>query len=493
MKVTVTPAHALTGEGQRLDASYHASPGVQALRTLREWASAPPVATMGAPHLLRESAPGYVARRLDRLADVCVPGGVFIGGRSKRIYVDDPERGIPFLSSSDMLMASFDGVKLISKKQPELDSLILRRGWTLISRSGTIGNTAYVRQDMDGLAGSEHIMRVAPDPDKIPPGYLYAFLSSRLGTDIIKAGTFGSVIDTIDPERISNLPIPRLDAATEERIHGLIEQAAQLRAEANELNDTAKQDLVLQVGLPELSLRDSLTKGCHIFLSQSQSLLYRSLTAWNYNPIMQRIKDTVMRNEYSRLGEVVVANGIRYGSQFKRIDASPQKGIRLLSQTHVFQTAPEGRWISRQSVPDYREFMVAQNTILVAAQGTTGDNELFGHCQLSHRNFEDCMITQHILRIIPNEDRIEPGYLFAFLSSEYGFQLLRSTACGTKLLGLILPNVGAIPIPRLSGSAESDIARKIIHSYDKRADAVDLEEQALSLLSKGLNLQSYDV
>jgi hypothetical protein len=40
MKVTVTPAHALSGEGQRLDASYHASPGVQALRTLRDWASA---------------------------------------------------------------------------------------------------------------------------------------------------------------------------------------------------------------------------------------------------------------------------------------------------------------------------------------------------------------------------------------------------------------------------------------------------------------------
>jgi len=134
--------------------------------------------------------------------------------------------------------------------------------------------------------------------------------------------------------------------------------------------------------------------------------------------------------------------------------------------------------------------MVAQGTILVAAQGTTGDNELFGHCQFSHRNFEDYMITQHILRIIPHKDQIAPGYLFAFLSSDFGFQLLRSTACGTKLLGLILPNVGEIPIPRLGGSAESNIAEKIIRGYDKRADAVALEKKAQSFLSESLHLRS---
>lgn len=62
-----------------------------------------------------------------------------------------------------------------------------------------------------------------------------------------------------------------------------------------------------------------------------------------------------------------------------------------------------------------------EGAILVAAQGTMGDNELYGRCQFSHRNFENRMITQHILRIIPDSDRVNPGYLFAFLSSEYGF------------------------------------------------------------------------
>ena len=81
--------------------------------------------------------------------------------------------------------------------------MLLQPGWTLISRSGTIGNTTYVRSDMDGLAGSEHIMRVVADKKKILPGYLYAFLSSAIGVSIIRQGTFGAVIDTIEPKYIA--------------------------------------------------------------------------------------------------------------------------------------------------------------------------------------------------------------------------------------------------------------------------------------------------
>jgi len=294
MKVTVTPAHALAGEGQRLDASYHASPGVKALRTLRDWASAPPpAATPGAPHLLREPSSGYAARRLERLVDVCVPGGVFIPGRFRRIYVDDPKHGLPWLSPSDMQRADLSDLRYVSKKYtPMLDRLRIHRRYILLSRSGTIGNLVYVRADMEGLIGSDDIIRIVADPNRIPPGYLYAYLSSPLGRSLIEQKTYGAVIPHIEAHHVVDLPIPRLDAATEERIHGLIEQAAQLRAEANELIAKARQDLVLQVDLPELSLRESLTKGCHIFLSQSQALLYRSLTAWNYNPITQKIKAT---------------------------------------------------------------------------------------------------------------------------------------------------------------------------------------------------------
>jgi len=226
MRTNLITSVDLLSEGFRLDASYHANEGSKAFNILRRWKT-------NNSHL----------KTLDSIGNVCIPNGIFIGGRAKRIYVDDLDHGIPFLSSSDMLAASLEGVKLISKKQPELDNLLLRPGWTLISRSGTIGNTTYVRKDMAGLAGSEHIMRVIADPKKISSGYLYAFLSSSIGVNMIRQGTFGAVIDTIEPKYIASLPIPRLALVQEERIHLLIEQAAEFRAEAINLKMQAQKKL----------------------------------------------------------------------------------------------------------------------------------------------------------------------------------------------------------------------------------------------------------
>jgi type I restriction enzyme, S subunit len=135
--------------------------------------------------------------RKDRLADLCEGGteGIFHAGRESRTWVDDSRYGVPFLSSSSILAADLSRLPLISKKQVAANPLFtIRPGWTLITRSGTIGRMVYARPDMDGLACSEHVMRVVPDPSKVPPGYLYAFLSSKFGVPLVTSGTYGAII-----------------------------------------------------------------------------------------------------------------------------------------------------------------------------------------------------------------------------------------------------------------------------------------------------------
>jgi len=217
----------LLSNNLRLDASYHASVGEHILRLLFN------------NNILGKSENDFI-----RIRDICIKDGLFIGGRAKRNYVESPKYGLPFLSSREMLYASFKNVKLISKKQPNIEDLILRQGWTLISRSGTIGNTAYVRKDMDGLTGSEHIMRVVPDLEKISPGYLYSYLSSDIGYYLITRGTFGSVVDTITPDYVASLPIPRLGYPRENKIHQLVEHAAEFQTDANDLENHAQELLI---------------------------------------------------------------------------------------------------------------------------------------------------------------------------------------------------------------------------------------------------------
>lgn len=119
MKTARVNIHAVRSFNFRTDASYHLSEGQNVQRCIA--ASPYPLTT------IKE-----------------VSEDIFIGNRAKRVYVKDSNHGIPFLSSSDILKADLDNVKLASKKYTlEIGRMSLKKGWILISRSGTIGNCAF--------------------------------------------------------------------------------------------------------------------------------------------------------------------------------------------------------------------------------------------------------------------------------------------------------------------------------------------------------------
>jgi len=97
---------------------------------------------------------------------------------------------------------------------------------TIISCSGTIGRMAYVREDMAVVWSSQDVMKVVPDAEKIPPGYLYTYLSSKFGVPLVVGGTYGAIIQHIEPEHIADLPVPRLGKKIETMAHELIDEAA---------------------------------------------------------------------------------------------------------------------------------------------------------------------------------------------------------------------------------------------------------------------------
>ena len=80
---------------------------------------------------------------------------------------------------------------------------------------------AYARPDMDGMVFSEHVLTVVPNPDRILPGYLYAFLSSKFGVPLVVGGTYGAIIQHIEPHHIADLRVPRLSEEIETRVHRL--------------------------------------------------------------------------------------------------------------------------------------------------------------------------------------------------------------------------------------------------------------------------------
>ena len=145
--------------------------------------------------------------RVERFGDLV--SNIFCPGRFKRNFVEDGTGGLPFLGGANILHFSINTKKYLSKDDPNLQELIVREGWLLITRSGSTGIVSSVPKAWDGVAISEHVIRVIPDESKrISAGYLEAYLRSQLGQELIAAGVFGSVIDEITPEQIAELPVP---------------------------------------------------------------------------------------------------------------------------------------------------------------------------------------------------------------------------------------------------------------------------------------------
>ena len=186
-------------------------------------------------HLKKHLPEGWSMKTVGEVTEKIFYPNIF-----KRAYVEK-KYGVPFISGANITRLKKVGVKYLSKKTKNLQNYFVKRGWILVTRSGTSGIVVYADKSLDGIAVSEHVIRVVPDCDNIDSGYLYAMLSSPILEPIFKSGITGSVVDEITPDFISNLRIPVPDdSKTQREIGKHIFNAEQKISEAMELFNEAK-------------------------------------------------------------------------------------------------------------------------------------------------------------------------------------------------------------------------------------------------------------
>lgn len=88
----------------------------------------------------------------------------------------------------------------------------------LISRSGTVGNTVIVGTDLTGVAVSEHALRLVINKDVIEPEYVFCYLNTKQGKNILEATAYGSVIITLNEDYIGNINLPLIDDKVRSKI-----------------------------------------------------------------------------------------------------------------------------------------------------------------------------------------------------------------------------------------------------------------------------------
>ncbi|MBZ9752901.1 restriction endonuclease subunit S [Deinococcus sp. HMF7604] len=448
----------LTKEGHRLDAPPFLSGAVEA-RVLLDKLTVPK----------------------QRLSDVTAGynGGIYNGPQFKRNYVTNQEHGVPFLGSSSMLQADLGDLPLISKKlanSPKLLPLHVKEGMTLISCSGTIGRTVYGRSEMVGLLTSQHIMKVVPDPSAILPGYLYAYLSSRFGKILITSGTYGAIIQHIEPEHISELKVPRFESDFEMRIHEMIEEAGHLRSSSAKLIQTISENFLRYMASDIEAETDSINLG----FPSSNKILKRmdaSFHSDKHNSVIQSISTV----KHVMLGDI--CHDINEPPRIKRtIVDKGEWSVPFFGTSAIMNGEPEpSYYVNRKNLSD--SFIVKENHILLPRSGQVSG--IIGWPIMPVGTVKLGAVSEDAIRIVmPNID--QACFVFLFLRTRLGQTQLKSRAFGSSIPHLNPKEVGQVLVPWPSDSEVEAIGSEVFRAIQMRDRAIGLEASARHLIEQAI-------
>lgn len=460
MKVKFIPSSWLRRDGRRLDCGPYLSGALEAKVRLEE---------LEAPkEHLHELTHGH-------------KGGIYNGPKFSRTWVRDPEFGVPFVGSSAMLQADLSELPLLSRKDaesPRLSYLRLRPGMTLISCSGTIGRMVYCRQDMDGIWASQHIMKVVPNPARVSPGYLFAYLSSKFGVPLIMAGTYGSIIQSIEPHHIADLPVPRLGNTIEGEIHQLVETAARLRVEANSLLKQAVAQVLEAWGVAG-DVSEYAEKTPDVRTVSSSRLHQESrFDAFYYGSAPtesdRTLNDIADRMPIRPLGDVV--SEVFETTRFGRVTVEdPAWGVPFLSISDLVRFDPRtDALVSRKQVERLRALVHSGWLILPRVGQIHG---VFGTVCYIPEHLDGVAVSDNNIRILP-EDEVTGAYLWAALTTKICYLQVVRRACGTSIPYLDAKRVASIPVPWPAEGVRAQVASLVCEAMAKRSRATRSEDEA---------------
>lgn len=394
-----------------------------------------------------------------------------------------PSEGIELVSQGDMLAAEPAGrvIRRDSMAQPERHEI--KRWQILIAGAGTLGETEMYGRSLiaDGRLVGKYVGPHAMVLTFQEPGgrlnlYVYALLCSAFGVRAIRSLSFGTKILGIRKDLLADFPIPIPDDETQERIAALIRTTVEARERyLTKLRAARKVVEDLSEMQEALGMCGERKARC---ITWDRAL--PTLSAWTFASTGGALG--YLKTRWSgRLGDVLEENGLFNGPRFARIPCLPPHGVDFLSQRDVFLIRPVPRRIVHPGF-DERLLFVSANSLVVAAQGTLGDGEIFGQTTYVSSAMASQAMSQHLLRLWPTA--VHSAAAYSFLSTKVGFRLLRSTAVGTKLLSMRPDLLRELPFPDCPPVRLQLITAHLDAAMAARASADDAEAEAVRIIEQ---------
>lgn len=427
--------------------------------------------------LVELKATGYHLRPLLGDDGMCLKGNNAF--RFPRIYVG-PDRGVPFLSSSDIIGLRPERGNYLSLKTPRLSELKVQPWDVLISCSGTIGNVSLASPRMAEWAVSQHVIRLTA-ADEDTAGFVAACLRSTWGRAQLTGMTYGSVVQHIEPQHMHHVFIPELPAIVRIEIGRAFVQAALKRDEANDKLDSA--DTLLKKSLALLPYQRA-SHGPIVSTAKASELRGR-LDATFHDPSVRSLDAALQASGHRvvALSDSQLTKAVNGVTKFRKRVYVPTGGIPMLSSKQLFQIDPieQKRLAKGAHENDLAEICLAENMVAITRSGTVG------RVQIVPKYMDGWANSEHTIRVVP-QNPIAAGYLYAWLASEYGQAIVGRYTYGSVIVEIDRFMVGEIPVPLLSQAKTEKIANLVLEANRLRDEAWKLEQDALALLRRHVSM-----
>ena len=395
---------------------------------------------------------------------------IYTTGRGRRVYTR-PERGVPFLSNSDMMAQNpLMSCNYMSRKYGYDESSVLKGGMILTGRVGAIGQTAFVPNYWEKykMMGSDNIIRIVVK-DEFKNGFIYAYLASKYGNLSFWKHATGGVQPFITDKMVANLPIPDFPASFQQEVDDLIQESARLREEAAD----ALQQAIQQVEdiIPYPSKKNVGCVSSRTILSSHN----RRFEANYYISEGHDIEKYIYKNfKWKPLGQV--CEDISRPDIFKRFYV--QNGIVFLGGADIFLASPDSKkQLSKTKTTNISSLAIKENTILIPRSGT------IGNVAWAHAGHAQKLASEHVIRLQPN-DILRGGYIYAFLSSSIGKALIQKHIFGSVIQHIEPPHLKLIPIPIIEDSIIDNMHKLVLEYSKKVGKAIENERKAISMIEQ---------
>ena len=382
--------------------------------------------------------------------------------------------------STDLETQNYEtNIKYISKHTYNfLSKSKVYGGELLINKIGIPGKT-YIMPKLNrpvSLGMNLFLLRIKPDCN-ISEYFLWAFLNSKFGQNIIKRKINGTVPLTIDKKAIKSLYIPIVDTKIQDIAIPYILKSQGKLAESKKNYQQAEELLLETIGLSNFK---SNTKGTNIKSFKKSFLSTGRLDAEYYLPKYEEIIAKVKKQPHDMLNNLVnIKKSIEPGSDVYSDEGLPFIRVSDYNKFGIFK--PE-KCLSNNFCKENETLLQSlypmKETILFSKDGSVG---------MAYMVLEDmqAITSGAILHLkIKNKTKVLPLYLTLVLNSKVVQQQAERDVGGSIILHWRVNDIKNVIVPIVDYSIQQQIAKLINQSFSLRAESERLLDEAKNMVER---------